>query len=240
MAKPTPSKRRSTSTESTRGRLTALRPRPRDPSLVDVYVDNARIGTVLREAIELLGLHEGASMTGGTLAKLTAACERAAARTAALRLLSARDRSGAMLERHLIERTGVSEAAARATCSELRSDGWQDDRRYAEDRAQRLVRERHASHALVVATLEEEGIPQRLAKRVATSIAPTTKELARAIACAKDLLPDPAPRRGDRAAVGRVARRVGQHLARRGFSEETVLDALAQIGLRVEADGSDL
>ncbi|MBL9119876.1 MAG: RecX family transcriptional regulator [Phycisphaerae bacterium] len=222
------------STRST-GLLTALVTRDRDPSLVEVHVDGIRVGIVLRSAIDDLGLREGARLSAAKRVALATACERAEARTLALRLLAGRDRSGAMLERHLVEGRGISQPVAIATRKQLQSDGWQDDRRYAETRAATLVAERHASHALVLETLIHEGIADRLAREVATAIASPSTELARAIACARSTM-SPAAQRGAGGAAAKrtLARKIAQQLARRGYEEETVWQALERIGLRAE------
>lgn len=211
---------------SAAGRITALRPRDRDPSLVDVEVGGEVVGTILRGAVDDLGLREGALLSAARRTRLAEACDRAAARTAALRLLARSDRSGAMLERHLVERGGFDASIASATRRQLAADGWQDDRRYAMARAERLARERQAASAWILAALVDEGVAERLAREAAGAAAPSAQDAARALACAKARL-------GAAARTPARARSIARALAQRGYDEDLVRQTLDRLRLRI-------
>jgi SOS response regulatory protein OraA/RecX len=223
--------RRPTSSKTTPGRITSLATRPRDPSLVDVEVDGVLVGTVLRSALDGLGLSEGGTLGAKARRRLSEACERASARTFALRALARRDRSGAILERLLIERHGISEAIAQATRRELEADGWQDDKRYAATRAAQLIHDRQASHALAVTTLCEEGVPERVARQATTSHASAAKDFVRALAWAKGEWKSEKKRgkTADERSSVRASRRLAQALARRGYEEETIAEVVSRV-----------
>lgn len=213
-------------------RLTGLRSPQRDPSLVEVEIDGEPVGSVLRGSLDELRLVEGAPIGVAARKRIDAAIERARARGVALRMLARSDRSAAFIEQTLVERHGISADVARATSADLAADGWQDDRRFAELRSQRLFAERKASRALVVATLVEEGVEERLAERTAARVARESDirdDLSRAIACAREAR----PAKGAKTAPSvREWRRIAAHLARRGYDEDTVATALERVGMR--------
>ncbi len=224
---------RSSTSSPSANRITALSPRPRDPNLIDVRIDGERVGTVVRSAVDELKLREGLAVSAALRRRLMTACERAAARTLALRTLGRSDQSRATLARILTERHAISEASANATLDELTADGWQDDRRYATARAQTLAEERGCSHAFIAETLAEEGVDGALARQVARAAAPAAGDRARAEALARTAL-RAAPRgaAADRAKQTlQRARRIGQLLARRGFDADTIDHVLDRLGL---------
>lgn len=226
-------------------RITALTPKPRDPSLVDVSIDGERVGTALRSALDDLGLREGSAISAKGRASLMSACERATARTVALKSLGRSDRSRATLARILVERHAIGEEAAAATLDQLKADGWQDDRRYAEGRARILAEERGCSRAFIAESLAAEGIDERLASKVAKAAAPSAKERERAEAIARRALGGGStaavrgrkqPATGGARATARqgrsqMARRIGSQLARRGFDADTIAHVLDRLGL---------
>lgn len=224
---------------STSGLVTAVVAKPRDPSLVEVSVDDAVVGIALRSAVESLKIREGTLLTAAQRTALAAACERATARTLALKALGRSDRSRASLITLLTERHAIGEAAATAVIDELAADGWQDDRRYAEHRARRLAESTPCSEAFVSEALTQEGIDQRLANRMAKAAAPAAGDAERALAVAREALRAAAGSRGrlNAAERAKARRRVGQLLARRGFDPDTMETVLARLGLMRESDG---
>jgi SOS response regulatory protein OraA/RecX len=255
-AKPTGTKRAGAAPVE---RVTALRAKARDPSLVDVVVDGASIGTALRSEVERLGLDEGTPLTATRKRALTRAFERARARTAALRALGRSDRSRRVLERELIERHGIAPAIAEEVVGELATDGWQDDGRFAARRAESLAERRGASAALIEATLSAEGIEAPLARKAAQKavkkVAPKATECERASDIARELFGLRARRGGAGRSSGSSsaistgahstgaaptmaeARRVARQLAQRGYEADTILAALEANGCLIERDG---
>ena len=234
------------------GFVTGFRAKPSDPSLVEVIVDDAPLGTALRSELDRLGVREGIRLSATRRRALLEAFERAKARTVALKALGRSDRSRSSLVRELTERHGVEERVARSIVEDLARDGWQDDDRFAAQRAASLVERRGASASLIEATLAADGVEEAIAKRAARRAAPRATERQRASEIAAALLGkrgtgSPTRRGGEagpkRAAsaesAGRAAnrptladaRRVARQLAQRGYEADTILAALAASGV---------
>jgi len=137
-----------------------------------------------------------------------------------LRLLDRRALTLAEAEEALVAR-GCGRTKARAAIGKARRLGLLDDRRIAQDIAERgglapggILRVRH--------DLERRRVPQRAAEEALSSV----DDLGRCRAALAAYL----ARHGHPADTRAVARMVGQ-LARRGFTEESVRQALAENGI---------
>ncbi len=143
-----------------------------------------------------------------------------AAIDAALRILTARDRSRATLLRKLAEKQHEPAHAA-AAADHLTNLGLLDDRRYAENLVRAQLARKPAGRTFLIARLRKDGIGQQLAETiVAEALAPRdlateAAELARRKARTMDRL---APEVRDR--------RLFAMLARRGFDPDTARAAL--------------
>ncbi len=195
--------------------VTALRAKPSDPSLVEVVVGGEPLGIALRSEVERLGVREGATLSAAKRRALIVACERARARTVALKALARRDRSRAALEAELVERHGIDASIAAAVLAELAADGWQDDRRFAEQRAEELVARRGVAAHVIEATLAADGIGETLAKRAARAAAPPASERQRAIELARAFFAGETDA-GRRSLAGEAAERGAKSGDRRG------------------------
>lgn len=143
-----------------------------------------------------------------------------AAIDAALRILTARDRSRATLLRKLAEKQH-DPAHAAAAADHLTSLGLLDDRRYAENLVRAQLARKPAGRTFLIARLRKDGIDQQLAETVvAKTLAP--RDLAAEVA---DLARRKA-RTMDRLAPEVRDRRLFAMLARRGFDPDTARAAL--------------
>ncbi len=138
---------------------------------------------------------------------------------AALRLLSARDRSTHELRSRLL-RKGCTESAVEAAIGRCRELGYLDDRRFARERARTLLRSGRAVGFRLKAELQRHGISEDLALHIC-------EELGEEI-CESDLLAELAQRRFPGfdmlQADAREKRRVIHFFLRRGFSTAQILD----------------
>jgi SOS response regulatory protein OraA/RecX len=133
------------------------------------------------------------------------------ARELAGRALARRDLSRWALAERLVD-AGVVPSVAAETVEALGRAGFVDDRRTAISRAEQLA-QRGLGDAAVAARLEADGIA---AEELCAAIASLEPEVDRARAIA-------------RAERGRGARGLGVLLARRGFGEDALEAALAQL-----------
>lgn len=138
--------------------------------------------------------------------------------------LARREWSRAGLRDALI-RAGIDEDDAAAAVDVCVTRGWLDERTAAARRAERLVRRGGADPAWVAAQLEGQGVAGDVAREVAADAVPDA--LAAAIAEAES-----ARRPG--ADPERERRRIAGRLARRGFEEDVVHEALRRAGLPSE------
>ena len=137
-----------------------------------------------------------------------------------LRLLDRRDLTVAEAEEALLGR-GCGRTSTRAAVAKARRLGLLDDRRIAQDIAERggrapggVLRVRH--------DLERRQVPDRTAEEALSAV----DDLGRCRAALAAYV----ERHGHPADIRAVARIVG-HMARKGFTEESVRQALAEVGI---------
>jgi SOS response regulatory protein OraA/RecX len=185
-----------------------------DPGLVRVRVGRARLGPIRREDATRIGLEEGARWTRALERKFREITDAMACRADALRRLGRRDHSRALLEARLSPRWGESIAAQ--VVKDLASEGWLDDRAYAERRVESLRRTGPLARELLRDRLESEGVSARHASQAsggpddATALVPLARQWKR---------------------QGRSAPWIARALGRRGFDSDTIASALQGAGL---------
>jgi regulatory protein len=211
--------------------VTAIEPQPSDPNYRRIRV-NGRIAARLRIGdVEALRLNVGTRWTKALAARVTEAVAAAKARRAAMTMLGRRALSrGELVER--LTRRGHALNVVERVGNELAADHWIDDERYAHDVAEKLVREKGVAKPHIVERLVRRRIDAALAERIADEVAGGEG----AFDAAAELAAKRYRTMG--ALEPRVAaRRLAGVLMRRGYDEDVVRAALAQIGLDVESGG---
>ncbi|HEX9109652.1 MAG TPA: RecX family transcriptional regulator, partial [Longimicrobiales bacterium] len=122
-------------------RITALKPQPRRPQRLDVFVDGELRLDVAVDVAQELGLRAGEEVDEAGLARASAADERWRAREAAISLLGYRARSAAELRRRLL-RKQFALPVVEELVEDLAGRGYLDDQSFA----QSFVRDRLGHH----------------------------------------------------------------------------------------------
>ena len=207
-------------------RVTAIE-RPPRKRRYDVRIDDARVVPLSREVLAAANLSVGQEVDDSLVAELEAAEARHTAMTAALRLLSYRQRSEREMWDALRSR-GIPEAIAGETLDRLRQLRLLDDQAFAEAWTESRQRNRPRGKRMLLAELAQKGIERELAQ---TSVAAIDEEAAALRA----------GRKRSRTLGGlefrEFRRRLGDFLARRGFSYEVCEAAVKQFW--AEVGGSD-
>ena len=207
-------------------RVTAIE-RPPRKRRYDVRIDDARVVPLSREVLAAANLSVGQEVDDSLVAELEAAEARHTAMTAALRLLSYRQRSEREMWDALRSR-GIPEAIAGETLDRLRQLRLLDDQAFAEAWTESRQRNRPRGKRMLLAELAQKGIERELAQ---TSVSAIDEEAAALRA----------GRKRSRTLGGlefrEFRRRLGDFLARRGFGYEVCEAAVKQ--LWAEVGGSD-
>ncbi len=200
-------------------RVTGVRRSKRDPSLLVVVLDGARTGEVDAAEAERLGTVRGAVLDASMAAGLRDAIALCAARRDAVRLARARPRTRAELVARLKER-GHDATVAAAAADRLAAAGAIDERALAEIAAIGMA-ERRVSRRLARDRLAQRGIDEGQAAQAVERAFGRQSDLDRAVEAATRRA---ASMRGLDPAAAR--RRLAAFLARRGYDEETCLEAV--------------
>jgi regulatory protein len=207
-------------------RVTAIE-RPPRKRRYDVRIDDARVVPLSREVLAAANLSVGQEVDDSLVAELEAAEARHTAMTAALRLLSYRQRSeremwDALRSRH------IPEAIAGETLDRLRQLRLLDDQAFAEAWTESRQRNRPRGKRMLLSELSQKGIEREVAQASVAAIDEEDAALR-------------AGRKRSRTLGGlefrEFRRRLGDFLARRGFGYEVCEAAVKQ--LWAEVGGSD-
>lgn len=208
--------------------ITALRKLGRGENL-EIAVDGEPLWKLSRKMVEKLGLAVGQRLSPDALAAIHDTVVRQQTRETALRSLGQRARTRDDLRRRLLSR-GHPETTVEETLAWLSERGLLNDELYAQDRTSALQRRRLGGRA-IEQKLRQEGVPRELARTTVAQRAaqlPET-ELARELAAELNA-------RWSGLDWLRRRNRLYQHLARRGFSSETIEEVLRPL---VPEDSSD-
>lgn len=204
-------------------RVTAIE-RPPRKRRYDVRIDDARVVPLSREVLAAANLRVGQELDDSRVAELEAAEARHTAMTAALRLLSYRQRSEREMWDALRSRR-IPEAIAGETLDRLRQLRLLDDQAFAEAWTESRQRNSPRGRRMLLAELAQKGIEREVAQASAAEI----DEEAAALR---------AGRKRSRTFGGlefrEFRRRLGNFLARRGFGydvcEATIRQLWAEVG----------
>jgi regulatory protein len=176
---------------------------------VAVELDGARWRTVPADVVVRARLRLGEELERPRLRELARELRRARAVDAALRAVARREQSAAELDRRL-ERRGVAAGLREETVGRLEEVGLVDDVRFARRLAESLAERGHGD-AAIRWRLERDGVAAETAADALASL-PDERERARLIVAARGAGP-----------------RTARGLARRGFGEEAVEEALGPV-----------
>ena len=177
--------------------------------MVAVELDGARWRTLPVDVVVRARLSVGEDLDRPRLRELARELRRARAADTALRAVARREQSAAELDRRL-ERRGVARALRQETIGRLERVGLVDDERFARRLAESLAERGHGDEAIRW-RLTRDGVAEDAAARAVDGLPPEL-ERARLIVAARGNGP-----------------RTARELARRGFGEEAVEEALGPV-----------
>ncbi len=176
---------------------------------VAVELDGARWRTVPAEVVVRLRLGVGEELDRSRARDLARELRRARAVDTALRAVSRREQSTAELDRRLRER-GFAPGLREETLNRLEHVGLVDDERYALRRAESLS-ERGQGDEAILWRLERDGVTRETAAKAVAAL-PPERQRARLVVAAQG-----------------TGVRTARELARRGFGEDAVEEALGEV-----------
>jgi len=201
--------------------IAALRPTPKDPSLVGVVVGRKRVGVVDAGELDALGLRVGAAWTPDLAARVARAGAAARAHRFMLRSLGARAQSrGMVLDR--LRRKGFDDDAARAAVERLERAGLIDDEAFAHAMARTVLSRGPVGVRRLQQTLLAKRLDRDLADRVAREALADRDGSDDALALARRRARSLPASLDERAA----SRRIYAYLARRGFEADACARAV--------------
>ena len=173
---------------------------------VAVELDGARWRTVPADVVVRARLGVGEALERPRLRELARELRRARAVDTALRAVSRREQSAAELDRRL-RRKGFAPGVREETLNRLEHVGLVDDERYAMRRAESLAERGHGDEAIRW-RLERDGVAGETASKAVAAL-PPERQRARLVVAARG-----------------AGLRTAAELARRGFGEDAVEEAL--------------
>ena len=176
---------------------------------IAVELDGARWRTVPAEVLVRVRLGVGEELDRPRARELARELRRARAVDTALRAVSRREQSSAELDRRLRKR-GIAPGLREETLNRLEHVGLVDDERYAMRRAESLS-ERGQGDEAIRWRLERDGVPGETAAKAVAALAPE-RQRARLVVAAQG-----------------GGLRTARELARRGFGEDAVEEALGEV-----------
>ena len=176
---------------------------------VAVEHDGARWRTVPAEVLVRVRLGVGEELDRPRARELARELRRARAVDTALRAVSRREQSTAELDRRLRQR-GFAPGLREETLNRLERVGLVDDERYAMRRAESLS-ERGQGDEAIRWRLERDGVPGETAAKAVAAL-PPERQRARLVVAAQG-----------------TGARTARELARRGFGEDAVEEALGEV-----------
>jgi len=176
---------------------------------VAVELDGARWRTVPADVLVRVRLGVGEELDRPRARELARELRRARAVDTALRAVSRREQSTAELDRRLRQR-GFAPGLREETLNRLERVGLVDDERYAMRRAESLS-ERGQGDEAIRWRLERDGVPGETAAKAVAAL-PPERQRARLVVAAQG-----------------TGVRTARELARRGFGEDAVEEALGEV-----------
>ncbi len=207
--------------------VTNIRIWKHNPNLCEVCAGDLVIARLSGSDLKRIGEIEGTRVADLTDA-LRECIERDRGRRMAMSLLARRDFSVAALDDRLVKR-GIEASHARAVTAELASEGWLDDTRLARTLVDSAIERGHATRQALAKVLADARIEASIAAQVLEDAISAVDEQSVARSLAKRRL---AMNCGVSDAA--QARRVANYLARRGFDEDTIREAMQACGVAID------
>ena len=176
---------------------------------IAVELDGARWRTVPADVLVRVRLGVGEELDRPRARELARELRRARAVDTALRAVSRREQSTAELDRRLRQR-GFAPGLREETLNRLERVGLVDDERYAMRRAESLS-ERGQGDEAIRWRLERDGVPGETAAKAVAAL-PPERQRAQLVVAAQG-----------------TGARTARELARRGFGEDAVEEALGEV-----------
>ncbi|MEM7229529.1 MAG: regulatory protein RecX [Planctomycetota bacterium] len=213
--------------------ITGIRPLPSDPSSRSILVNKRVVGHLREADVESLGLAVDQPWTEERAAAVDLAIRINATRKRALDCLARRALTADALRDRLVARDHEADAID-AVINELIHDGWLDDASFARDRAEALVNRRGAASAYIARHLEAKQVHPELAAQIADEAVADVDavEAATELIFANHARWRTLPR-------STQMRRAAGLLARRGYDEDVVREALRRCGLDPDAPSEE-
>jgi regulatory protein len=202
--------------------VTGIMPTRRDPSLLEIRVEDRRVISLDAESIDLLGIKIGTAWTSELEKKSMRAADVQTAGRRAVRLLAARGRCSFELITILRE-LGFVEDVAREAVARVIALGVLDDHRYAQEYARREIDERPGPKRPVIESLMKLGYTEAAATKAFEAAAGSENDLQRAVRAASDAA---RPRARGLGVASQEWRRLFNLLTRRGFDEHVAMQAI--------------
>lgn len=202
------------------GRIAAIKPHPKRRKHYSILVDGHEAIVVHEDVVVALRLQVGAEVTDEALTRISHEQSVAAARDAALRLLSSRPRSRHELRNALTRKAFAAEVAEDAL-AKLENLGLVNDELFARDLARSLLRRHMYGRQGLLYRLRQSGVGSEVAEEAVTEALEGADETQRALAALDKRLArwEGLPMRKRRAKAYQLLRRLG-------FDGDVIADAL--------------
>ena len=217
-------------------RITRIESQKRRPGRKNIYVDGTFLTGASEEAVAHLGLRSGDTVTPEVLERLQRTDSYLAARRTSLRLLAVRPRSVQELRVRLRKR-GLPETDIDKVIADLAQASLLDDRAVARAIIQDCLTLKPSGPSLMRRKLISLGIPSPIVEEsLARELGTVDQDRVATEAAEAYLRKHPGGRR--RGPDDALRRRTAAHLARRGFTWETIRSVLKRV-LSDDSGGDD-
>ena len=211
-------------------RITAIDVVGSDPNLRSIKVNGRAVARLPVADVDRIGLRPGVRWSPSMRAAVESTVQQSKARAAALAILARRAMSSVEVAERL-QRKGIATDIAAKTVRQLARDRWIDDEALARQVVESALRKGPIGSRALVARLERRGIGTAISIRVVKASLATADPRDDAVKLARQQATRNA--RGGPASVGR---RVAAALARRGFDEDVIDEALRMTGFLVDGE----
>ena len=205
-------------------RVTRIERQERRAGRVNIYVDGRFAAGVSTETLARSGLRTGDQVDESQLESLRKDEDRAAAKSAALRLLGTRPRSVKELRDRLLEKE-FAEGTIQPVLDQLTRAGLLDDDQFARMFIRHTLKLRPAGRIVLRRRLLLRGVDARTADRALDEEMPDPQE--HALVVARQLLRR--ARGSSKAGDPAIRRRLAAGLARRGFTWAVISNTLRTV-----------
>lgn len=210
-------------------KITALTVQKRNPQRVNVYLDGEFAFGLSR--IVAAWLEIGQELSPEKIASLKADEQRETALQQAIKFLNYRPRSSDEVRRNL-QKHEYPEALIEATVARLEQNGLLDDRKFARMWVENRTEFRPRGRRALEFELRKKGIPDQIIQQTLDHELTDEEQLALEVA-------EKYVRKLNHLSQLEFQRKLGGHLARRGFSYETAAPVVDRLWAESQLDSAD-